>query len=81
MVEYGTVEWYQEQIKESKKQKIILVHALCDVSRRQIIDYPFVEDIAKKIVNVISTIEWQEQQLKYILEKQVNGGMNNDSRI
>ena len=75
MAEYGTPEWYEEQIKENTKDKTILVHALCDVARQQFIDYSLMEDIAKRIADKSSSIEWQEQQLKYILDKQVNGGI------
>ena len=75
MAEYGTPEWYQEQIYKNEKQKIILVHALCDVSRQQFVDYSLMEDIAKRIADKSSSIKWQEQQLKYILDKQVNGGI------
>ena len=75
MAEYGTPEWYEEQIKENTKDKTILVHALCDVVRQQLIDYSLIEYIAKRIADKSSSIEWQEQQLKYILDKQVNGGI------
>lgn len=75
MAEYGTPEWYEKQIKENTKEKTILVHALCDMVRQQFIDYSLVEDIAKRIADKSSSIEWQEQQLKYILDKQVNGGI------
>lgn len=72
MTEYGTPEWYEEQIKESEKEKTILVHALCDVVRQQLVDYPLMEDIAKKIADISVTIEWQKQQLKDLLDKQGN---------
>lgn len=72
MAEYGTPEWYEEQIKENEKQKTIFVHALCDVARQQFVNYSLVEDIAKRIVDTSSTIKWQEQQLKDLLGKQEN---------
>ena len=75
MAEYGTPEWYEEQIKENTREKTILVHALCDVVRQQFIDYSLMEDIAKRIADKLSSIKWQEEQLKYILDKQVNGGI------
>ena len=72
MAEYGTPEWYEEQIKENTKDKTILVHALCDVVRQQFIDYSLIEYIAKRIADKSSSIEWQEQQLKDLLGKQEN---------
>ena len=72
MAEYGTPEWYEEQIKENTKDKTILVHALCDVAKQQVVDYSLVEDIAEKIADKSSTIRWQEQQLKYSLGQQEN---------
>ena len=72
MAEYGTPEWYEEQINENEKQKTILVHALCDVSRQQFVDYSLMEDIAKRIADKSSSIKWQEQQLKVLLGKQEN---------
>ena len=72
MAEYGTPEWYEEQIKENEKQKTILVHALCDVARQQFVDYFLVGDIAKEITDVLVTIEWQERYLKDLLDKQEN---------
>ena len=72
MAKYGTPEWYEEQIKENEKQKTILVHALCDVARQQFVDYFLVGDIAKKITDVLVTIEWQERCLKDLLDKQEN---------
>ena len=72
MAEYGTLEWYEEQIKENIREKTILVHALCDVARQQVVDYSLVEDIAKKIASKSSAIKWQEQYLKDLLGKQEN---------
>ena len=72
MAEYGTSKWYEEQIKENTKEKTILVHALCDVAKQQVVDYSLVEDIAEKIADKSSTIRWQEQQLKYSLAQQEN---------
>ena len=72
MAEYGTSKWYEEQIKENTKEKTILVHALCDVAKQQVVDYSLVEDIAEKIADKSSTIRWQEQQLKYSLGQQEN---------
>ena len=72
MGEYGTPEWYEEQIKEDTREKTILVHALCDVARQQVVDYSLVEDIAKKIASKSSSIKWQEQQLKDLLGEQEN---------
>ena len=72
MAEYGTLEWYEEQIKEDTREKTILVHALCDVARQQVVDYSLVEDIAKRIADKSSAIKWQEQQLKDFLGKQEN---------
>ena len=69
MAEYGTPEWYQEQIYENEKQKTILVHALCDIARQQDVDYSLVEDIAKEIASKSSSIKWQEQHLKDLLGK------------
>ena len=72
MAEYGTLEWYEEQIQENIREKTILVHALCDVVRQQVVDYYLVEDIAKRITNKLSSIKWQEQQFKDLLGKQEN---------
>ena len=72
MAEYGTPEWYEEQIKENTREKTILVHALCDVSRQQFVDYSLIEDIAKRIADKSSSIKWQKQQLKDLLGKQKN---------
>ena len=72
MAEYGTPEWYEEQIKENTREKTILVHALCDVSRQQFVDYSLMEDIVKRIADKSSTIRWQNQQLQDLLSKQEN---------
>lgn len=72
MAEYRTPEWYKEQINENETQKKILGHALCDVSRQQFVDYLFMEDIAKRIANKSSTIKWQREHLKALLEEQEN---------
>ena len=74
MAEYGTSKWYEEQIKENTKEKTILVHALCDVAKQQVVDYSLVEDIAEKIADKSSTIRWQNQQLQDLLSKQENRG-------
>ena len=50
MAEYRTPEWYKEQINESETQKKILVHALCDVSRQQFVDYLLMEDTTDLLV-------------------------------
>ena len=72
--EYGTSKWYEEQIKENTKEKTILVHALCDVAKQQVVDYSLMEAIAEKIADKSSTIRWQNQQLQDLLSKQENRG-------
>ena len=74
MAEYGTPEWHEEQIKENIKEKTILVHALCDVAKQQVVDYSLMEAIAEKIADKSSTIRWQNQQLQDLLSKQENRG-------
>ena len=74
MTEYGTSKWYEEQIKENTKEKTILVHALCDVAKQQVVDYSLMEAIAEKIADKSSTIRWQNQQLQDLLSKQENRG-------
>lgn len=74
MAEYGTSKWYEEQIKENTKEKTILVHALCDVAKQQVVDYSLMEAIAEKIADKSSTIRWQNQQLQDLLSKQENRG-------
>lgn len=74
MTEYGTSKWYEEQIKENTKEKTILVHALCDVAKQQVVDYSLMEVIAEKIADKSSTIRWQNQQLQDLLSKQENRG-------
>lgn len=74
MTEYGTPEWYKEQLKENTKEKTILVHALCDVAKQQVVDYSLMEVIAEKIADKSSTIRWQNQQLQDLLSKQENRG-------
>lgn len=74
MTEYGTSKWYEEQIKENIKEKTILVHALCDVAKQQVVDYSLMEAIAEKIADKSSTIRWQNQQLQDLLSKQENRG-------
>ena len=72
MDEYGTPEWYEEQIRKDIREKAILVHALCDIARQQVVDYSLVEDIAKKIASKSSSIKWQEQRLNDLLGEQEN---------
>ena len=72
MDEYGTLEWYEAQIKEDTREKTILVHALCDVVRQQVVDYSLVEDIAERIASKSSSIKWQELHLKDLLGEQEN---------
>lgn len=70
MAEYGTVEYYQEQVKELETKKEILLNALENVTRKDISNFNLIDKIAEEISGTNSNLKWEKEELeKLYLEK------------
>lgn len=81
MAQYGTIEYYQEEIKKNEVDKEILLNALENMSRKEFKDYLLLESVAEKIASASSNIRFYSNQLaelyKAEAEKQVETEQKN----
>lgn len=64
MAEYGTVEYYKEQIKELETKKEILLNALENVARKDFSNFNLIDKIAEEISSTNNSLKWKEQELE-----------------
>lgn len=74
MAEYGTIEYFQEQLNKNLQEKAIYCNALKNIVREEscgaIIDGELFELIVNKIYSANTNIKWNEDRLKELyLEK------------
>ena len=80
MAEYGTIEYYQEQIKELETKKEILLNALENVARKDFSDFNLIDKIAEEISSTNKSLEWKRKDLeKLYLEKLEGKSGQNDN--
>ena len=64
MTEYGSIEWYQEEIKELGAKKEILLNALENVARKDFSNFNLIDKIAEEIANTNSSLRWRKEELE-----------------
>lgn len=74
MAEYGTIEYFQEQLNKNLQEKAIYLNALKNIVREQtcgaITDTELFELIVDKIYSANTNIKWNKDRLKELyLEK------------
>lgn len=80
MAEYGTVEYYQEEVKELETKKEILLNALENVARKDFSNFNLIDKIAEEISSTNSSLKWKEEELKKLyLEKLEGKSEQNDN--
>lgn len=80
MAQYGTVEYYQEEIKELETKKEILLNALENVARKDFSNFNLIDKIAEEISSTNSSLKWKEEELKKLyLEKLEGKSEQNDN--
>lgn len=80
MAEYGTIEWYQEQVKELETKKEILLNALENVARKDFSNFNLIDKIAEEIASTNNSLKWKEEELKKLyLEKLEGKSEQNDN--
>ena len=73
MAEYGSVEWYQEEIKELGTKKGILLNALENVARKDFSNFNLIEKIAEEIANTNSSLRWRKEDLEKLYLGKLEG--------
>lgn len=64
MTEYGSIEWYQEEIKELETKKEILLNALENVAIKDFSNFNLIDKIAEEIADTNSTLKWRKEDLE-----------------
>lgn len=73
MAQYGTKEYFEEEIKNDELEKTILLNALVNIVERQPNNLELIESVANKISNKTSNIKWNKESLDKInLENKEN---------
>lgn len=73
MAQYGTKEYFEEEIKNEELEKTILLNALVNIVGRQPNNLELIESVANKIYNKTSNIKWNKESLDKInLENKEN---------
>lgn len=80
MVEYGTIEYRQEEVRELTTKKEILLNALENVIRKEIPNFNLIDKIVEEISSTNSSLKWERDELaKLYLEKLDGKGEQNDN--
>ena len=80
MAEYGTIEYYQEQVKELETKKEILLNALENVARKDFFNFNLIDKIAEEISGTNNSLKWKEEEIKKLyLEKLEGKSEQNDN--
>lgn len=80
MAQYGTIEWYQEEIEELETKKEILLNALENVAKKEFSNFNLIDKIASKIADTNSSLKWKKEELGTLyLEKLEGKSEQNDN--
>lgn len=70
MTQYGTKEYYEEEIERNELDKTILLNALANIVERQPSNLGLIETVATKIADKVSSIKWTKVSLEEIYENE-----------
>ena len=73
MAEYGTIEYYQEQIKELETKKEILLNALENVARKDFSNFNLIDKIVEEISSTNRSLEWKRKDLENLYLEKLEG--------
>lgn len=80
MAEYGTIEYYKEQVKDLETKKEIFLNALENVARKDFSNLNLIDKIAEEISCTNNNLKWKEEELeKLYLEKLKGKSGQNDN--
>lgn len=69
MAQYGTIEYYQEEIDNKEIEKQILLNALAFEARKDYPNFEIIDTIAVKLNDVNSTLRWVTKEIETLREK------------
>lgn len=70
MAQYGTKEYFEEEIERNELDKTILLNALANIVERQPSNLGLIETVATKIADKVSSIKWTKVSLEEIYENE-----------
>lgn len=70
MAQYGTKEYFEEEIKSDELEKTILLNALVNIVEREPHNINLIETVANKISGKTSSIKWNKENLEKIYENE-----------
>ncbi len=70
MAQYGTKEYFEEEIERDELDKTILLNALANIVERQPSNLGLIETVATKIADKVSSIKWTKESLEKIYENE-----------
>lgn len=72
MVEYGSVEYYENRLEEFKLEREIYINALVNVAKKEYTDISLILEISKKLNDVGDGWKWAYNGLQEALQKKSN---------
>lgn len=70
MAQYGTKEYFEEEIKRDELDKKILLNALVNIVEREPHNINLIEAVANKISGKASSIKWNTESLEKIYKNE-----------
>lgn len=69
MTQYGTIEYYQEEINNKEIEKQILLNALIFEARKDYPNFEIIDTIAVKLNDVNNSLRWASKEIIALNEK------------
>lgn len=78
MVEYGTIEFHQEEIKRHLLEKTICGHALKNMVREGVDNEELFDIVVEKLHSANRDIEWNKEKLVEIYKQKLEKGKSEE---
>lgn len=78
MVEYGTIEYHQEEIKRHLLEKTVCGHALKNMVRESVDNGELFDLVVERLHSANSNIEWNKEKLTEIYKQKLEKGKSEE---
>ena len=78
MADYGTTEYYLEEIDKEQIEKEILLNALENICKNNMKDLHLIDIVVGKISSINTTIKWDKDRLEELIRKKEQGEVDDN---
>lgn len=78
MADYGTIEYYLEEIDKEQIEKEILLNALENICKNNMKDLHLIDIVVSKISSTNTTMKWDKDRLEELITKKEQGEVDDN---